>query len=532
MKTWVPLSFPIALILLGFSRSVEAVPYSNLKVGKVAISSKNVFDASQRSLFLYRWANAIHIVTRSNWIRRELLFKEGDIYDLDLLRESERNLRQYKFLRRVSIIPSPPRNGTVDVTVYTYDAWTLELQLDFKRVGGNNNWNVGIVERNFLGSGKLVGLVYKRDSTGIDKSLTYRDPQFLGKRLSLSLDANRHTNGYRYGGSLARPFYATIAPFSVGGSGFVEQRKLPFYSSGSLVGNFRKTHRELSFGLGKSLFPSTERTRQVGLTFRHQTDKFDQLEGSTPGLEPSVDGFGLLQPGVGWQEIRFIKERHIEKFDRDEDFNLGPTFAAKMGIGPRWLGSAQTQLFPEVSAQAGYSWDQGHFTLMRGEYSAGFSGREKSNVLWRGSAQYYNQSLPRQTLAASAAYDHGSHLDPDRILLLGEDNGLRGYSIGQFAGEKRFLANLEDRIYIVDDLFHLVSLGGVVFFDSGYAWPAGGNFQIEDLRSSVGIGLRIAFSRSTQNEPIRIDLAYTLRDNRQGKRLVLAIQAGKGFGTP
>jgi hypothetical protein len=50
------------------------------------------------------------------------------------------------------------------------------------------------------------------------------------------------------------------------------------------------------------------------------------------------------------------------------------------------------------------------------------------------------------------------------------------------------------------------------------------------MRSSVGIGFRLAMSRSSRNEPIRFDLSYALNGNNESSRLIFSVQSGVKFG--
>ncbi len=74
------------------------------------------------------WANftnRFHITTRESVIRTQLLFKEGDILDEELLKASERGLRRFKFLNKAEVSVVPVDEQTVDVEVHTRDAWSL-----------------------------------------------------------------------------------------------------------------------------------------------------------------------------------------------------------------------------------------------------------------------------------------------------------------------------------------------------------------------------------------------------------------------
>ena len=69
---------------------------NNAVIGKVVIRSDNVFDLDNplEDKLLYRWANALHVVTRPNVLRSQLLFTEGDRYSKRITDESERLLRE------------------------------------------------------------------------------------------------------------------------------------------------------------------------------------------------------------------------------------------------------------------------------------------------------------------------------------------------------------------------------------------------------------------------------------------------------
>jgi hemolysin activation/secretion protein len=97
-------------------------------------------------------------------------------------------------------------------------------------------------------------------------------------------------------------------------------------------------------------------------------------------------------------------------------------------------------------------------------------------------------------------------------------SGLRGYRLHAFTGDRRLIANLEDRIRLTPELLHLFQLGAAVFVDAGYAWPAGSPIRLSDLRLDAGVGLRIALPRAAKHSLLRFDLAYALRPDLLGRR--------------
>ncbi len=521
-------------LLLTTAQALGAEPGADIKINAIAVEPGNVFDPSipSESWWLFRGANALHTTTRAGVIKRELLFKEGDPFNADLMTESERNLRRLDFLRHVEISVSTLAGGPKNVAVKTRDAWTLEPQADFSRVGGKNSWKIGVVDRNFAGQGKSLSAFYHNGITQNTNAVFYRDKQFLNTHLDFSAGVDVQDNSRQYGVSLKRPFYATITPYSAGGSANVKEENLPLYSGGVEIGRFKKIHREAALSYGRSISPSVATTRQTTLTLRRAREDFEPIDASPANILPAGNDTGIIEINGGWQKIEFIKERHIQKFDRDEDYNLGPGVSLALGIGPKWLGTSSSQILPSASARAGRSWGRGHFAFIETKAGSRILKERTNNLVWSTKAQHYYQRRPNQTFAIHVAYAHGYRLDQDHLLTLGDDSGLHGYAIGQFAGDRRLLVNLENRLFFADDVFHLMSFGGVIFFDSGNAWTGDRPGGFLGLKNAVGVGLRIAPSRSTRNEPISIDFAYALNDNLKGSRLVVSITSGFHFGEP
>lgn len=525
----------IAGLVIGLtvmSSTVNAEPSSDLRIGRITVQALDIFDLSDpdQNRFIYRAANLLHIQTKEKFIRRELLFKEGAPFDPEMIKETERNLRRFKFLRRVKIDVSEPQGGLVDITVATQDTWTTEPQVDFGRSGNKNTFEVGLVERNLLGKGRNLSATYDQGTLVAQRTLSYRDPQFLGKRLELGAKTIQKSDGDHYNLSLSKPFYSTIAPYSVGTDFISETDERPLFVNGVEAGRFEQHHEEIGVTYGRSLKSTPSFVRQATIGARQEKELHVPVSGVTQDQLSEDRKLLIFEVGGNWQAVDFIKERRIEKFDRDEDFNLGAGISASAGVGKSLIGKKSVEGLPGVHGQIGKSWGPGHFSLFRSDYNTRFTGNSSNNTVWSTNIQHFFRFTERQTLAAHAAWDKGINLDEDDVFVLGEENGLRAYKNKQFSGDQRFLFNLENRAFFVEDVLHLISLGGTAFFDSGYAWPRGQAINFHDLRSAVGVGLRIAFSRSSRNEPIKIDLAYALNDNDQSSRLVLSVSSGVRFG--
>jgi hemolysin activation/secretion protein len=123
-----------------------------------------------------------------------------------------------------------------------------------------------------------------------------------------------------------------------------------------------------------------------------------------------------------------------------------------------------------------------------------------------------------------------SHRDPEEQLLLGGDNGLRGYPLRYQAGDAIALFTLEQRFYTDWQPLKLVNVGAAVFFDAGRAWgqdpyAAAPSGWLKD----VGLGLRLGSARSGLGNVLHIDLAFPLDRSSDIDSMQLLIETRRSF---
>ncbi len=445
----------------------------------------------------------------------ERLFEVGDHYTAALAAESVRILRNLPFVRRAEIDPVVNKDGTVTVTVRTYDSWTLEVIANYKRAGRATSIKAGLAEGNILGLGKSGSAVYSNKWGAASADFKYKDRQFLNyKRVRYSMAARTAPGSRSMSLSLDRPFYASIARSAMGGS-------VSYSAAPSEEYTRKAVDADIYYGV--AMRPSTERTRRFKFgVVSHRAE--------STGPIPDRDRSLIFKGSAEWEELDFITVRRVRKLSHDEDYNLGLCVFPSVGVAPtiQALGTAQPQLLPSLEVQKGFAWGT-QLLLLDSKYSSKFANGYNSEILTSFDAAYFLRDLGSQTLGAHLGLDYGRRLDPLAPLVLGGFNGLRGYGIGQFTGSRRFLLNLEDRMYIWDDLMSLMDIGVVLFFDSGYVWPAAGPIRLGDLKNSVGVGLRVAPSRSASNSPVRIDFARALNGTTGRPRWALSVLGGQSF---
>ena len=98
----------------------------------------------------------------------------------------------------------------------------------------------------------------------------------------------------------------------------------------------------------------------------------------------------------------------------------------------------------------------------------------------------------------------------NRFLTAGGDNGLRGFIIGEFTGQRRAVGHVELRTLPLRVAFTRV--GAVAFWDSG---GAADTFREMGIHNDVGIGLRVLVPQ-TSPAPMRFDWAIALDGGHAG----------------
>jgi hypothetical protein len=218
-------------------------------------------------------------------------------------------------------------------------------------------------------------------------------------------------------------------------------------------------------------------------------------EGADPPPDDTTSSLGIAYQRLG---VNYIIEERISKFNRQEDFNIANDLHLSLAFSAELLGAEQDEWLFSVSDVQGHAFRKGHFLFLRASGEGALGGDRVRNGLFSVAYDHYLQDTFLDcgpflhTLHWLGSFGYGSNLDPDRLLGLGYPNGLRGYVRDAFTGNKRLLFSLEDRIFLARNLFGLVALGILTFFDSGYVWDEGESADLSDLRYGTGVGLRLS----------------------------------------
>jgi hypothetical protein len=154
-------------------------------ISSIEVDSRSIYDPSSTSVaplaWTYRTLNLLHVNTAEAFIRRELLFQEGDCFDPFLISESERLLDGYGFMFVEEITDEVDASGGRRVRVTTRDEWSTKVDVGVTYDDGANLERLQVTEENLLGQGVFGEYTfYKRRETRTE-SFGARTPRLFGR---------------------------------------------------------------------------------------------------------------------------------------------------------------------------------------------------------------------------------------------------------------------------------------------------------------------------------------------------------------
>ena len=287
------------------------------------------------------------------------------------------------------------------------------------------------------------------------------------------------------------------------------------YSAGNVVGQYRHRQEtaEAFAGWSPGLRSGWAHRFSAGLT--HQTDSYEFEAGRPVPAELPVDRT-LAGPFLRYEAVEddFVLLRNRERIQRPEYFAMGFQSSVQLGRSLTAFGSTDQPWQLSSALSKGFRVPGGHQLLTQASYSAQYGSSATSDVRGLGSlARYYAPQGPNMLLLVAASADGVRSPNATDYLLLGGDNGLRGYPLRYQRGAHRVLLNVEERIYSDWYPLRIFRVGGAVFYDLGRAW--GGPLATTDNTgwlSNVGVGLRILSARASFGSVLHIDFAFPLHN--------------------
>ncbi|QSE97116.1 hypothetical protein [Fulvivirga lutea] len=295
------------------------------KVTDTTSSAKDTFS---------KLGNRTHATTREFVVRNNLLIKEGDEVDEEILRDTERILRRLPFLRdaRVYIVPI---KGTfqVDILVITKDVWNITGSASYS---DPENFDFTITDRNFLGLGYEFENEFPYTTDGkpnLGYLGTYRANNIKGTFITGELTLGRSFEFDRRGIEFFRNFI-TPETKHAGGIEIAQERRLNarIFIDTTIVFNTRLSFQDYWYGRSFLIHEDEDGSRtNFQVAGAYVVNDFIERPITTPDTnQVFVDSYTRLL-SVGIARRKFDRSSLILGFGRTEDIPLG--YLAELTLG-------------------------------------------------------------------------------------------------------------------------------------------------------------------------------------------------------
>jgi hypothetical protein len=504
---------PLAVCALGAAARAQ----EEWLIREVRVGTRDVFAADEAAENgLYRLFNALHVPTREAVLRREVWLRPGDRAGERERAELEHDLLATGIFGGVDVrLEATGAPGEADLVVETRDRFSLVASASGSLVGEVTGYSLQVGEHNLLGTGNSLSFSLSgNDDDESELGIDYTDRQLFDTWHRLDLSVGETEEGPNLLVGVTRPFKHLQDPWSYGIRTSYREDDADYFAGGESVAEVPR-ETALLRAFAERARGRRDLRRSLGLELFLEESSFDPASGPAAG-QIAVPG-DLTQAAIGpYGRVRWVSEyrklARIDALDFEQDVALGAEarlFAGALqrdedGAGERIEALARAEL------RAAAEWLPDTWVTLAATGDSRWYAGDATGWTASAAVHAFQQSLARQTLALSLAYDEvfeGENLPLQ--LNLGEDSGLRGYPAREFAGTERYRLNLEDRVDlgVSWSSFHL---GLVAFYDAG--WIGAQGLELDDALQSVGVGLRIGSSAVLGPSVLRLDLSFPLDD--------------------
>lgn len=513
--------------------SFDELEAAGARIGAIRIDAQDVFDLDDphENNAFFRGANRLHVTTRAWLIERLLLFKSGDRLSHRLIDETERVIRASSTVYDVAIRPTRYENGVVDLEVRTRDTWTLQPGAKLSRSGGKTTGGFSIKEANLAGTGTIMALERTKDVDRTGSHVQLAHNHLFDGWTSLSFDRASFNDGSSLSLGAARPFYSLDTRWAASASYARFDQTDSVYRNGEVIGDYRHAHHAYQMYGGWSPGRLGRWTHRLSAGVDHNEDDYAADPANPPPVVIPADRT-LAGPFLRYDLIEddFLEITNRERIRKVEYLQMGWASSVQLGRSVAAFGASDQPWLVNASLSKGFR-VAGDGQLLA---SAGYYGQHGStlgDVRSLGtSLRYYAPQSGNFLFFAGASLAAVKTASAADEVLLGGDNGVRGYPLRYQSGTKRAVFTVEERYYTDWYPLRLFRVGWAVYYDVGRAWGGALPNNTPGWLSNVGFGLRILSARASFGNVLHIDLAFPVhRTDSSIKARQFVVMTGQTF---
>lgn len=443
-----------------------------------------------------RAGNYLHIRTHVIAIRNLLLIHENEPFNSYFVKESERLIRNQKFVHDVFfyVTDTRPKSDSVDITIRELDSWSIDPRFSLS----SSHVEFGLTDKNFLGTGHEFRNLFSRNiSTGISAFRTnYLVPNIMTTYISSNLryETDGYGNVFR-NISIDRPFYSPYAKWAGGISLATQTKKdsLEGIIPAHIPLNLKFKTQDFWGGFAIHLYKgSTEDVLATNIILsarfirRRYLQKPDEI--NDPLHIYSNEDFYLISIGISTR--KYVQDTYIFRYGVIEDVPVGKVVEITGGYQLRnnlWRQYAGVRFSFGNYNQWGYlSTDIEYGTFFR-------SSNTEQGVITFG-INYFTGLFEigkwkfRQFVKPQMTF--GANRTPYDTLTINDGRGIDGFNSTGLSGTNRSVLKLQTQAYAPWNVFGF-HFGPFLVCSAGMLGNASTGFKNKKLYSQIGFGVLI-----------------------------------------
>jgi hypothetical protein len=445
---------------------------------------------------LIKFGNGLHIKTRQKEIRNLLLIKENEPFNSYFVKESERLIRNQKFVHDVAffVAQTGTKPDSVDITIRELDQWSINPRISVS----TSAMKLGLTDKNFLGTGDEFLNIFSRNiSNGIS---AFNSNYFVPNIRTTYINLNIHFGIDGYGNirnsfAFERPFYSPYATWAAGLSYASQVKKdslnniTPSYVPLNLRYQIQDVWGARAFQIFRGYTDDDRVTNLVfAVRFRRMIYHEKPAEINDPLHIYSNEHFYLASIGISTR--KYLQDTYIFRYGTIEDVPVGSVIEVTGGFQSR-ISSWRPYLGIRFSIGNYNEWGYLSSNINLGTFFR--SSHAEQGVITAGINYFtglfeigkwkFRQFVKPQITIGIHRFDYDSLTINDRY-------GLDGFNSPTLSGTNRMLLTLQTQSYSPWNLagFHF---GPFLVCSFGMLGDAASGFSNKRLYSQLGFGILI-----------------------------------------
>jgi len=506
-------------------------------IQNVVFKPQTIFDENEQGFsVVHRWANTIHVDTKELTLENEAAFfiEKCDKNFADMA-ELERHLRSRKYLRDAKVTSD---EMVENITVTTWDNWSLMPTISFGRQGGESTYSFGIKERNLLGLGIDAEIQTYKNSQRKGYKFKSTIPLFHKQNIDLKLRFADNDDGTQQSLFLQKHFASFYTNYAYNFGFDEESRNDTVYQNDSELAIF--SHK-ISFKNAEYAwldFNSKTALLRYRIGMTQDQHKFSPVNGTDNSINsaftPQDRDFIYPWLGIDYIEKNFKKMTNIHLITQIEDFNHGWQFSSRLGVSDGSKENNAWALF-QANIDKGFEIHDKALLLMNITLNGDIYQQQDHRLLLSLHTEYFYNIDPNWGFYLSNTNIVSKNQYLDQPVTIGGNTGLRGFPLQYQHGKHSVKFTSEIRYYPHINLFKLFDLAGAAFLDTGNTFGESETDTYTENSEdawlySVGIGARLYSPHSAgSHQVIHIDFAFPQSNNPDIDSFEIRIEAKQSF---